>query len=238
MSDRTALELGADEIHVWSFGLEAPEAEVARQLSVLGTDEQARAAAFRRPRDRGHYVVAHAVLRERLAEYLGCGPARLCFRAGVHGKPELAEGFSTTLRFNLSHSGGRALVAVARGCEVGVDLERMDRDVDLAGVVATHFSAAEQRAWSELPAALKPAGFFHGWVRKEAYVKARGEGLLRTGSSYTVELDPARPAALLADLLVPEALAHWRIEPLEVAPGFAAALAYAGPTRRVVVRDL
>lgn len=238
MTDRTPLELGANEIHVWSFGLEASEEETTRHLRVLSTDERTRAAAFRRPKDREHYVVAHAVLRDRLAAYAGCAPAALAFCAGPHGKPELAEGFPATLRFNLSHSGGRALLAVVRGGEVGVDLEQMNREVDMAGVVATHFSAAEQRAWAALPATQRPAGFFHGWVRKEAYVKARGEGLLRTGASYTVELDPARPAALLADVLVPEAPAHWRIEALEIAPGFAAALAYAAPARRVVVREL
>ncbi|ACB75247.1 4'-phosphopantetheinyl transferase [Opitutus terrae PB90-1] len=223
---------------MWSFGLEASEPEVVRCSSCLSTNEQTRAAAFRRPQDRVHYVVAHAALRERLAGYLGCAPAALGFRTGPHGKPELGEGFPATLRYNLSHSGGRALLAVARGCEVGVDLEQMNRDVDMAGVVATHFSATEQRTWAALPPSQKPAGFFHGWVRKEAYVKARGEGLLRNGAAYTVELDPARPAALLADVLVPDAPAHWRIEGLEVAAGFAAALAYAGPVRRVVVREL
>ncbi|HVU25845.1 MAG TPA: 4'-phosphopantetheinyl transferase superfamily protein [Opitutus sp.] len=173
-------------------------------------------------------------MRELLAKYLGCDPAMLRFATGSHGKPRLAGAQETSdLCFNVSHSHGRALLAVTHGAEVGVDLEQIRSDLDAGGIVASHFSPAERTAWQALPEAQRHAAFFQGWVRKEAYVKARGEGLSREPARYTVELEPDAPGRLLADEITPDAPKIWRIETLSVPIGYAAAVAYFGPERKV-----
>lgn len=224
-------------IHVWSFGLDLAPLDARRAESRLSPDERTRAAAFHFARDRSHFIAARGRVRELLAKYLGCAPAALRFALGSHGKPRLAGDLEANdLRFNVSHSHGRALLAVTRGAEVGVDLEQIRSDLDADGIVAGHFSLAERTAWQALPEARRREAFFHGWVRKEAYVKARGEGLSREPSRYTVELEPEALGRLLADELTSDAPATWRIETLLAPTGYAAAIAYSGPERRIETR--
>jgi 4'-phosphopantetheinyl transferase len=127
---------------------------------------------------------------------------------------------------------------VARGCEIGVDLEAMRGDVDCAGIVASQFSPAERAAWGALPASVQPAAFFHGWARKEAYVKARGDGLSHPPDAYTVDLDPVGEGSLLADSSAPDAPAGWTVRAIRAPDRFAAAVAYAGPPRVVHLSEI
>lgn len=226
--------LAKDEIHVWSFALGVQAALLSVTLS---PDERTRAAAFHFARDRGHFIAAHGRLRQLLSNYVDVAPSLLRFDTNAYGKPALAASLAGDLRFNLSHSHGHALLAVARGCEVGVDLEQMRDEVDCAGIVASHFSPAERQAWAALPEVKRRAGFFHGWVRKEAYVKALGEGLSHEANAYTVDLDPETPGKLVADTLISEAAEKWIVRALPAPAGFAAALAYAGPERCVRLRE-
>jgi 4'-phosphopantetheinyl transferase len=226
------------EVRVWSFALAHPPAGVVTGDETLAADERARAHAFHFARDRDDFVAAHATLRCLLGRTLRCAPAAVRFIVGAHGKPRLANGPGGDWSFNLSHSHGRALVAIARGGEVGVDLEAMRAEVDCAGIVASHFSPAERAAWAALPAARQRAAFFHGWARKEAYVKARGDGLSHPPDAYTVDLDPAGEGALLADATAPDATARWTVRAIRAPEGFAAAVAYSGPARVVQVREI
>lgn len=238
MNGHDAFGLAAGEIHAWSFALDLSDAVGRRLAALLSADEQERAAAFHFAHDRAHFSAARGRLRELLAGYLGTAPAALRFETGTHGKPRLAADFAAAdIRFNLSHSHGQGLVAVTRGVEVGVDLEQMRADVDAAGIVASHFSPAERAAWAALPEAQRHEAFFHGWVRKEAYVKARGEGLSHDSAAYTVELEPAARGALLADALSADAARAWRVEKLAAPAGFAAAIAYASPEKSVRLRS-
>lgn len=231
--------LAEREIHVWSFDLDVAPADAREVEAWLSPDERTRAAAFHFARDRAHFIAARGKLRLFLGTYLGGSPAALRFAAGPQGKPRLAGGFEASdLRFNLSHSHGHALLAVARGAEVGVDLEQIRPEVDAAGIVASHFSPAERAAWQALPETRRQLAFFHGWVRKEAYVKARGEGLSREPARYTVELDPDALGRLLADEITLEAPTIWQVEKLYAPAGYAAAVAYQGVKRRVEVRPV
>ncbi len=232
MSGAGEFQLSAGEIRVWEFALELDAARARQVEAWLAPEELARADAFHFARDRAHFVAARGRLRELLGGCLGCAPAAVRFVVGSHGKPALAPGSAADdLRFNLSHSHGRALLAVTRGAEVGVDLEQIRDDVDAAGIVAGHFSPAERAGWERLPEARRCEAFFHGWVRKEAYVKARGEGLARTPSAYTVGIEPAGPASLVADDLDPGAPARWLVERLPVSTGYVAAVSYSAPAR-------
>ncbi len=228
-------ELAANEVQVWRVPLAEPTDRIALRLEPLSLEERARADRFLRPADRRRFVMAHVALREILGAYLGQDPARLAFVAGSHGKPALAAGSGSWLRFNLSHSHEMALIACARECEVGADIEWMRDDVECAEIVERFFSPAERSEWRALPPLVRREAFFHGWARKEAYVKALGEGLAHPSEAYTVRLAAGQPAALLGDTARPGAESAWSLASVAVPAGYAAAVASAGPPVPVVV---
>jgi len=185
--------IGDDEVHVWRIALDRGDGDSLRAR--LSSDELARAARFHFERDRTRFLVARAALREILAHYLGASPAEIAFVYGDHGKPALAPPHGD-LRFNLSHSHGLALCAVTRGREVGVDVERIRELDDLEDLARSVFSARELAALHRLPEPGLLAGFFTGWTRKEAFIKALGEGLSHPLKRFDVSLEPGRPARL------------------------------------------
>lgn len=174
-------------VHVWLVIGFPP----APEDSLLDDDERARADRFVFERDRRRFVVAHAVLRRVLAGYLGRPATSLRFATQARGKPELID--SGGLAFNLSHSGEGVAVAVARGGRLGVDIECRRPKSDRDGMVARFFSPAEKAAFFALAEAAREDAFYRLWTRKEAWIKALGEGLWRSLDSFSVGLDvPAR----------------------------------------------
>ncbi len=175
------LPLVPGEMHVWRVPLTAQPAEIARFTMTLDAGERARALRFRMRRDRDRFVVSHAALRAIVGDYLGCDPADVRFEVGPSGKPVLADP-GTDLRFNLSHSDTLALVAVARGREVGVDVERVRDDLAESRIAEMFFAPSDVAALDALPAVERTAAFFHLWSSTEAFVKARGSGLAGAAS--------------------------------------------------------
>jgi 4'-phosphopantetheinyl transferase len=151
---------------------------------LLDPSEKEQAQRFRFERDAARYRAAHIALRVVLADAVGCDPAHLVLAVGAHGKPRLAATAVTGCaplpanpRFNLSHSGGRALVAWSDCCEVGVDIECLRSLPDHEALAAAHFTDEERRELRALPADLRARAFFVAWTRKEAALKAVGIGL-------------------------------------------------------------
>jgi 4'-phosphopantetheinyl transferase len=223
-------ELPADAAHVWRAALDVDPAPFER---VLSPEEREHAARFRFERGRERYTVARGVLRALLGAYLACAPQDLRFVYGARGKPALEPG---VLEFNVAHSHDLALIAVARGRRVGVDVEAVRELSDAAQIARRFFSAAECAALSAVPAEQQLQAFFACWTRKEAFLKARGEGIAFGLDQFDVTLAPGEPARLLAvrDLRVPEGgtpgeAARWSLAALEPGPGFAGALAVEGP---------
>lgn len=226
------LRLEADDVHVWSLSLDLPEAALQRLDSALSAEEAARAERFVFIPDRRRYVAAHGLLRLVLAGYLGTSPDAVAFRSNSDGKPRLAH--CERLRFNLSHSGLLGLLAVSANREVGVDIEEI-RDVDdIENLAETCFSPVEQAALAAVPAAQRRWAFFAGWTRKEAFLKALGEGLSRPLDSFDVSLAPGEPARLLRVQGAPGAPESYAVRSLEPAPGYVGALVVDGP--QVTVR--
>lgn len=228
--------LPGDEVHVWRARLDASPERVRSLLDLLAPDERERAVRFHFQRDHDRFTVARGLLRGILGGYLGSGPEhsslgpeRLRFEYGAQGKPSLAaEHNPAGLRFNVSHSEGVALFAVTRGREVGVDVERVSARVSCEEIAGRFFSPREVEDLRALPPPLREAAFFNCWTRKEAYIKARGEGLSLPLDGFDVSLAPGEPAALLANRLDPEEVARWSLRELRPWPGFAAALAVEG----------
>jgi 4'-phosphopantetheinyl transferase len=208
---------------VYAVELDRDEREVAALGGVLTADELLRAGRIRIERGRARAVVTRAALRKLLARELGRTPEELTFSAGPHGKPRLADE-SAGVRFNLSHSAGLALVAIARDVEVGVDLEEIKPRADLEGVARRVFTEAEREA---VEAGGEDA-FYRHWVAKEAFVKAtgRGVGSLR---SFEVVLEAPGGARLNHVGGDPAEAAKWTLVPLDLQPGFAAAVVVAAP---------
>jgi 4'-phosphopantetheinyl transferase len=177
-----------DGIDVWDIALDVPPPGADR---LLDAGERARAARFAFERDRGRFVAGRAALRAVLAGYLGADPAALAFTLGPHGKPALLGGPT----FSFSNSQGRALCAVGRGREVGVDLEALRPVPDAAGIARSVLTAEEQAAWQA--AGGGDRAFLRLWTRKEAALKALGLGLAALDGAL-----PPAPSPALHDLEV------------------------------------
>lgn len=188
-----AISVGPSEV-VYAFVSVVGEPS-AFDEALLDDDERARATRLVRLSDRHRFVLAHAALRLFLAKCLEIHPTAVRYENGVHGKPRLGPGLPS-LEFNLSHSGGLGLIAVARERSVGVDVEQLREVPDALSIVDTHFSAAEQEVLRSLPPAEQRAAFFRCWTRKEAVIKALGEGLGRALDSFEVDLAPGSMSAL------------------------------------------
>lgn len=228
------LTLTREAVHVWRATLDVPAGVRRRLHRTLDAAERDRAGRFRFAPDRQRFVVARGVLRALLARYRGGDPARIRFQYGAHGKPALApEDGADALRFNLSHAGGLALYAITREREIGIDLECLRSDLEIESLAARFFSAHELATFQAVPAPLRRAAFFDGWVRKEAYVKARGEGLALPADQFDVALAPGAPAALLHVRGDAEEAARWSIRALDPGPGYAAAVAAEGHAWRL-----
>jgi len=221
-------ELPRDEVHVWAAVLDLTQATIGRLEASLSLAERERAARFRFEVHKNRFIVGRGLVRYLLAWYLGAEPSALDFVYGPHGKPSLANRFGGTgLQFNLAHSEDLALVAITRAGVIGIDVERIRVLDDAEELVARFFSANETAAFRNLTAELKPAAFFSLWTRKEAWLKATGEGIARALHRVEVSFLPGEPARLIR---LPSDLGNsecWFMQDLVPAPGFAAALALA-----------
>ena len=224
------LSLPENVVHVWTAALDDP-----MPGELLDADETARAARFHFERDRRHYIAARGWLRVLLGRYLDTPPGALRFGYGPRGKPYLDVGPSGGVCFNVSHSHGRALLAFARGREVGIDVEAGARlGDDWPGLVRRVFSPREQAELAALPADRQRAAFLNGWTRKEAYLKATGLGITEGLQTIDVTLDPDRPPTLRHPATEEMLAARtWTIHDLRTDAAFAAALVVEGGPVRV-----
>src|SRR5262249_31830035 len=181
------------EVHVWRVAVEGVQQDGYAFACWLSEDERAREQRFHFERDRRRFRVTRGLLRVLLGRYLCQAADGVELAYGDRGKPRLRDETSG-LRFNVSHSGGRALLAFARGRDLGVDLELMRPVPEMASLTEQCFSPAEREAWRGLPEAERPAAFFRCWTRKEAFVKATGDGLSRPLDSFDVSLGTREPA--------------------------------------------
>jgi 4'-phosphopantetheinyl transferase len=223
------LSLARNAVHVWRASLDQSPSQVAFLQNSLDDDERSRADRFYFSRDRERFIVARGVLRALLGRYLGKAPQSLSFSYSTHGKPALAsESGADAIRFNLSHSHGTALYAVTRGREIGVDLEFIRSDLEAEQIAERFFSHSEIVTLRALPLSLRKYAFFLCWTRKEAYIKARGEGLSMPLDQFDVSLIPGEPTALLSTQRDTDETLRWSLRNLTPAFGYAAALAAEG----------
>ncbi len=221
-------ELLDNEVHLWGASLNQPALRIETLAHLLHPDEAARAARFVFDKDRRHFIVGRAFLRQLLGQYLQISPQQVQFTYGPQGKPDLEPAQAKGLCFNLSHSGGGVLYGVTRNREIGVDIELPRQLDDLMQIARRFFSASEYEMLRNLPAAQHSQGFFNCWTRKEAYIKALSKGLSHPLDKFDVTLIPNQPACLVRDQIDPHALQRWWLTDLDPAPGYIAALVVEG----------
>lgn len=220
------LTLAAEEVHLWRASLAQAPYTVQTLLETLSPDERERAGKFHFHRDYESFVIARGVLRNIISRYVNVPPDELRFSYDRYGKPRLSS-CETPLCFNLSHAKAIALYAVSRVDATGVDVEYVREDFATAEIAERFFSADELSGLRALPPELRTAGFFTCWTRKEAYIKALGEGLSHPLDRFTVSLVPGQPARLLSTD-VPGETSRWTLMELQAGTGYIASLAIEG----------
>jgi len=219
------LALAKDEVHVWRAPLDQPVPPGFDRI--LSEAELKRARRFRFERDCSHFIVAHGLLRIILSRYVGVEPSRLCFCSNLYGKPALvASSAQAAVRFNLSHSDGLVLYAIARDREVGIDLERIQTDFAFEQIGEQFLSPREAAELDALPTCLRREALLTWWTRKEAFVKARGQGLSMPLDQFSVSLAPSQPARLYTH--EPGEALHWSLQDIMPGFGYVATLAVEG----------
>ena len=224
------LHLEKHEVHVWVTSLEQCNNSIAAHFDTLEGSERERAARFHFERDRNRFIVARGTIRSLLGEYLGIQPSQIRFDYNSYGKPSLAGGDQANqgIRFNVSHSGDSGLFALCRNREVGVDVERIRPDFGTEEIAARFFSVVEAGALHALPPDQRAEAFFNCWTRKEAYIKARGEGLSFPLERFDVAHAPGQEPRLLCVRGEPHEEARWQMRDLAVGEGYKAAVVAEG----------
>lgn len=219
------LALPEDEVQVWRVDLESIRGDESRWQKVLSPDESNRASRFHFVRDRQRFVASRALLRTILGCYLAIEPKSLSFIYSQKEKPSLAPGSASSgLTFNISHSGGIALFAFARKREIGVDVEQVRCDFEVEAIASRFFSSHEQEQLRSLPEEKKFESFFRCWTRKEAYIKATGDGLSLPLHQFDVSVGPENGNALLSTRPNKSEAALWSLREIPAGQGYVAAL--------------
>lgn len=229
----------AGEVQLWLADLDRPPVPLERLAATLAPDERERAARFHFDVHRRRFTAGRGLLRRLLGRLLERPPESLAFRYGFKGKPELdlpPGDPGAGLRFNLSHSANGALLAVTRDRTVGADLEHLRPLDDAEALVERFFHPAERRVFAGVAPAERLACFYAGWTRKEAYVKARGDGLSLPTTEFEVVLAPGEPARLVRFEREPGEVGRWSFAAFEPARSFLGAVAVEGAESMLVER--
>jgi len=222
-ANRLPSELRPGVVHLWQRRLDASAEEVSACYGLLSSEEQERAHRFRSERPRNDFVLTRGTLRSLLAQYLDSTPQGVRFRYAVRGKPAL-EGESD-LCFNVSHTNGLALMAFVRRRAIGVDVENLGRETEAERLAERFFSQRERLALRSLSGDELQTAFFRCWTRKEAYIKAKGEGLSLPLDQFDVSIAESDRNGLLATRPDPAEAVRWTVCDVPVGTGYAAAVA-------------
>lgn len=229
---RNALNISPnrDDINLWTVALTQSSKTTTTLCSVLSVEERERAARFLRECDRNRFIATRATLRHILSSYVGAAPERLVISCATKGKPYLRD--YPSLHFNVSHSHHIAIIGVTLIGEIGVDVKLIRPIDDRDRIASRFFSSREYAELTRLPAMNREAAFFNCWTRKEAYVKAIGEGLGFALDSFDVSLDPAEPARFLG-FRGSDRACEWSLFHLQPRAGYVGAVALRGPGNRL-----
>lgn len=202
-------ELPPGTVHLWRAALRQPPKVIAQHYELLSVEEKERAAKFYFPEDRDHFINARGILRYLLSRYLQVPAAAVSFQYSTYGKPSLTA--ETPLHFNVSHAGGYGLFGFTSGGSLGVDLEKTDESIEVKRLVSRFFSPDEAAEVLALPPDARPAAFFRTWTRKEAFIKAHGEGLALPLDQFAVTVPLDEPVEVRQIDWAPNQAGAWSL---------------------------
>lgn len=229
------IDLPEDVVHIRRASFKALMPQLEALKKHLSAEELERTAQFHFDRHRDAFALGRGFLRALLAGYVDVDPRDIAFEYAAYGKPRLVP-TQSGVRFNVSHSDDLMVCAVARNRELGVDCEALRENIELESMARRYFSAAETESLLSLPPQERVRGFFNCWTRKEAYIKAHGEGLSMPLNTFAVSLAPGQPAALLA-CDEPGEAHRWELSALVVPEGYAGAVVLEGKGARITYVD-
>jgi 4'-phosphopantetheinyl transferase len=225
------------EVHIWHASLEQPENAVRWLSSLLSQQEVERAERFHFEQHRLFFITARGILRHLLSLYSRIEPERVQIQYIHNGKPVLAGEGASDLRFNLTHSGNLVMYAFTRGREVGIDVEQLKPIEELDQIAERNFSSSERTVLKRLPHPDRLKAFYLCWTRKEAFIKAIGEGISFPLQEFDVSLRPGEPARLLSVFGSQKEASRWSMSDIRVPEEYAAALVVEGQQPLLVKRE-
>lgn len=228
------IKLKPGDNHIWFAFLNQSMPRISKLLPLLSIEEKRRAEQFVFEKDKYSFIIRRGILRKILSYYLNVDAKKLIFSYHKNGKPWLNyKSNSLEIRFNISYSNNLGAFAFGLSKKIGVDIEFIRPIPNLEQIVNNYFSGREKQDFQDLPENEKMRAFFNCWTRKEAFIKATGEGLSLPLNSFDVSLKPSEPARLLSANMYPRVATNWALKELKPAPGFAGALATEGPIRQL-----
>ena len=217
------------EVHLWRIPLFPRPEVIEARAGLLTRDETERARRFRFDIHRQRYILRRGALRTLLGAYLGIDPGHVGFGYSARGKPKLVEGPAEgSLEFNLSDSEDWALLGVVLERSIGVDIEHLRPIPEIDTLARDHFSDRECRVFQRLGPDQRLRGFYDCWTRKEAWLKARGEGITAPLDGFDVTLGPEEAPRLLEVRGAPAEAGRWSLSACRPAPGYVGAVALLG----------
>jgi 4'-phosphopantetheinyl transferase len=224
------LIISENEIHIWQIDIETQLQYLHTYWSYLSNIEQSRASKFRFEIHKNKYIVRTAVLRILLSNYMRCQPKEIEFKIGEFGKPKLN---NSNLGFNLSHSKNKAIIAISKHLQLGVDIEYIDEKIEAKQIANHYFSVEDRKQLYALNDEKLADGFFNIWTKKEAFIKAIGTGLTYPLDSFDVNLDILEKNALTRLENSFAEAKEWNLFSIETFNDFKSALAYNGKTKEI-----
>lgn len=226
------------DVHLWRLSIMSSAQLQAHLWTILAPDEQRRCQRFIRPQDRQRFTMVRGGLRWLLGQYLNIAAEAVQFCYGEKGKPELAQSHAVNLTFNLSHSHGMAMIALAAEGDLGIDLEQINPQADYVGITRRFLTPGEQQVVLGQPPEAQCPIFFQLWTRKEACIKAVGGSI----ADYLDQIDVSpgwdRPSNSIQAINVTGYKQHFYLQSLEFAPGYAGALTTSWIPRQIHQYDL
>jgi 4'-phosphopantetheinyl transferase len=218
-----------DEVHIWQTRPDLPRDRVERLREILSIDEQQRADRFNFDGDRRRHIIARGLLRLLIARLSNISPELVKIISNSHGKPHLLhDARQPRIEFNISHSGELIYVVIANGRAVGIDVEMVRKDFPVEMTARGAFSTVEFDELMALDPALRLDSFFTCWTRKEAWSKARGEGLSALSGRSGKSLFGQLPMPTSLAILEANPVANWTLLDLQVDTGYKAAVVFEG----------
>jgi 4'-phosphopantetheinyl transferase len=219
--------LDPGQAHLWAAVSNEFVDQAPKLGALLSPAEQATAERFRLVEDRNRYVIRHGLLRLILGRYLEQRPSAIEFQHGAYGKPGLRmDGAGPHIFFNTSHSAEIAICAITSACPIGVDVERMREIPEIEGIARQFFVPNETRTLMALPAESRMQAFYNCWTRKEAFLKATGEGIAESLAKVEVTVAPEDKPRVVSASGDREAQEQWQLQPFSPASGYLGCVAY------------